>query len=372
MAVILVIGGILLALVVVNALCWPRVRIGGAAAPGAVSILIPARDEAERIGAAVAAALAQGAAVGETLVYDDHSSDGTAERARAAAAGDPRLRVLPPAPLPEGWCGKTFACARLATAARGEWLLFLDADARLRPGAAARLVAEAERRRCTLLSAWPGLELRSFWERTLLPLLNHVVFTLFPAPLSFFSNRAALGLAHGACILAQRAEYERTGGHAMVRAELFEDTALARAWRAAGGRALCLDGQDVATVRMYDSFGGIWRGFEKNIRPAFRRELSFWCFLAFRAACFLWPFLALPWALARSADARPAAGAAAAVLLGRAAQAARFGYPLWSCLLHPLAEGALLAVGATSWYKCRWGGGIQWKSRTYLGKGKPS
>ena len=371
MAAIFVISLMLLGFVVVNAWRWPRVRRAGAAAPGAVSILIPARDEAERIGAAVSAALAQDDTVGEALVYDDHSSDGTADRARAAAAGDPRLRVLPPAPLPADWCGKTFACAQLAAAARGEWLLFLDADTQLKPGAAARLVAEASARGCTLLSAWPGLELRSFWERALLPMLNHVVFTLFPAPLSLLSNRPSLGLAHGACILARRAEYERTGGHAMARAELFEDTALARAWRAAGERGLCLDGQDVVTVRMYDSFGGIWRGFQKNIRPAFRREANFWLFLAFRAAFFLWPFLALAWAWGRSAEWRPAAGAAAAALLGRFAQAARFGYPRWSCLLHPLAEGALLAVGGASWYKWRWGRGVEWKSRIYP-KRKPS
>lgn len=354
-----------LVLVIINAIAWPRVGRGGSLRDGTVSILIPARNEAEHIGAAVAAALAQGAVVAEVLVYDDHSTDGTAERARAAAGGDPRLRVLAPEPLPPGWCGKPFACARLAAAARGEWLLFLDADTRPQPEAAARLVAEAERRGCTLLSAWPGLELRGFWERALLPLLNHVVFTLFPAPLSFRSNRPAFGLAHGACILARRAAYERTGGHSLVRGELFEDTALARAWRAAGERALCLDGQDIVRVRMYDSFAAIWRGFLKNIRPAFRRELSFWLFLLFRGTLFLFPFAALPAALALGGDWRPAAGAAAAALAGRLAQARRFDYPLAHILLHPVAEGALLAVGVASWYQWRWGGGVAWKSRTY-------
>ncbi|MBM4156350.1 MAG: hypothetical protein FJ221_15170 [Lentisphaerae bacterium] len=82
----------------------------------------------------------------------------------------------------------------------------------------------------------------------------------------------------------RRDEYLRTGGHAMVRRELFEDTTLARAWRAAGRSGLCVDGQDVVRVRMYDSLEAIWAGFQKNVYPAFRHEASFWLFLRRRCA----------------------------------------------------------------------------------------
>lgn len=370
MFTIFVISVFLLALMGYNLLGWPRVAPCGKTAPASVSILIPARNEEFNIGAALEGVLAQpDEVVREILVYDDHSTDRTAEIVAAFAARSDRVRRIPPQPLPEGWCGKPFACSRLAAEAQGEWLLFLDADTMLQPDAAARIVAEAIRRRLTLLSCWPGLELRGFWEKVFMPMLNHVVFTLFPAPLSVTRQRPALGLAHGACILLRREEYVRTGGHDLVRHELFEDTALARAWRAAGLRGLCLDGQAVVRVRMYDSLGAIWTGFQKNVYPAFKHETSFWLFLAFHFTFFVLPFVVAPAQAAAGVLSLPAWGAALAALLSRAAQAQRFGYPRGSVLLHPLAECALLAVALTSWYKCHAGAGIEWKGRTYRGKG---
>lgn len=354
----------LLALTLWNVLCWPRVgsETTGVEA-GAVSILIPARDEESNIAACLDAAVAQGEAVCEILVYDDHSADATPRIVEEYARG--RVRRLAPTPLPAGWCGKTFACAQLAAAARGRWLLFIDADARLRENAVARAVAEAEARGVSLLSCWPALELQSFWERALMPLLNFVVFTLYPAPLAFKRNDAALGLAHGSFILARRDAYERTGGHSLVRGEIFEDTRLAQSWRARGEKSLCLDGGDVLSVRMYRSFVEIWRGFQKNFFPAFRRERSFWAFVALHFALFLLPFLLAP-ALWSNQAARPFLSLSiAAVVFTRLALALRFRQPLWSVLLHPLGEAVLLALGVSSWWLCRRGRGVEWKGRRY-------
>ncbi len=102
--------------------------------------------------------------------------------------------------LPEGWCGKTFACASLAAEARGDWMLFLDADARLSPDAVSRMMAEAGQRACTFLSSWPGLVLASAWERALMPMLNFVVFTLFSAPLSLLGDNGPWSRFRGASI----------------------------------------------------------------------------------------------------------------------------------------------------------------------------
>lgn len=354
----------LLALSLWNVLRWPRVRPGaGVVEANTVSILIPARDEESNIAACLDGALAQGKVVCEILVYDDHSTDATPRIVEEYAWR--RVRGLAPEPLPAGWCGKTFACARLASEARGHWLLFIDADARLRENAVARAVAEAEARGVSLLSCWPALELRSFWERALMPLLNFVVFTLYPAPLAFKRNDASLGLAHGSFILARRDAYERTGGHELVREEIFEDTRLAQRWRERGERSLCLDGRDVLSVRMYRSFSEIWLGFQKNFFPAFRRGRSFRAFVALHFAVFLLPFLLAP-ALWSDATARPlAALSIAAVLATRLALALRFRHPLWSVLLHPLGECVLLALGVSSWWRCRSGRGVVWKGRRY-------
>jgi hypothetical protein len=223
---------VLLGVATWNALAWPRIA-GGESQTGArrVAILIPARNEADNLAACLDAALAQGEIVKEILVYDDHSTDETPAIIKEYATREARVRLVSSAPLPADWCGKTFACAQLAEAARGEWLLFLDADARLDVGAAARMLREAERRRLTLLSCWPALELVGCWEKTLMPLLNFVVFTLYPAPLALRRPDASLGLAHGACLLAHRATYALVGGHGAVRDQLFEDVRLAQLWR---------------------------------------------------------------------------------------------------------------------------------------------
>ena len=196
-------------------------------------------------------------------------------------------------------------------------------------------------------------------------MLNFVVFTLFPAALSLHKSDPSLGLAHGACILVRKDDYHETGGHQLVFDQIFEDTCLARAWLASGRRGLCLDGQDLVRVRMYDSLAEIWRGFQKNFFPAFSRSLSFWIFIIFHACCFLIPFTILPMFAFGYVELWPIGAAALAVLMIRLVQSWRFRYPYWSILLHPMAETILIAIGLSSWWKCLWGQGVEWKGRIY-------
>jgi glycosyltransferase involved in cell wall biosynthesis len=343
-----------------NVAAWPRLRPSAAARPGAVSVLIPARDEEANIAACLDGVLRQGETVSEVLVYDDHSTDRTAQLVSQYGARDRRVRLVRASPLPPGWCGKNYACAKLAAQASGEWLLFIDADARLSEGAAGALVEEAIGREITFLSAWPGLVMSGFAERALMPMLNFVVLTLFPAPLAAARDDASLGLAHGACILAHRRTYCRVGGHRMVRGEIFEDTRLAKLWRANGARGLCLDGQALVRVRMYASLAEIWRGFQKNFYPAFRRAPSFWAFIVLHAT-----LLSAPLVLLLGGHARLAAAAAASLLATRLLLALRFHHPLWSAFLHPLAEVMLITLGLSSWRRCQSGKGVEWKGRRY-------
>ncbi len=370
-----IINLLILALVAWNALAWPPlkpVRQPAEDAGEECSILIPARNEAHNLADCLEAALAQGPCVREVIVCDDHSSDATVAIARRFARLDPRVRLIGAPPLADGWSGKSWACLALAQAAEGRWLLFIDADVRLAEGAAAAMIAAARRRRASFLSCWPGLALGGFWERALMPLLNFVVFTLHPAPLALRRTDPSLGLAHGACILARAGAYHRLGGHRLVPGEMFEDTALARAWRAGGERAICLDGSRIVSVRMYDSLPAIWQGFKKIFRPAFRRQTSFWLFFGFHGTCFLLPFVALPFvALPFAGGAWPFWLAAGAVLAMRALQAWRFGYPAWAALLHPPAQALLLANGLASWWALRSGSGVEWKGRTYHARPRP-
>jgi len=357
---LLVVTVFLLMISLVNVLFWPKPRRARQAYAGEVSVLIPARNEEANLPACLETVLQQGGTVREVLVYNDHSTDGTERIVHEFVARDARVRSVEVLPLAEGWCGKNFACAQLANAATGKFLLFIDADARLTEGAAARMAEEMNARRLTFLSCWPGLDLVSFWERALMPMLNFVVFATFPSPLSLLLGSPSLGLAHGACLMFERATYEEVGGHSAVRDQIFEDTRLAQLWREAHERGLCLDGQDVVRVRMYSSFAEIWQGFQKNFFPAFKYELSFWFFMLFHAAVFLTPFV---WLVV--SPSLTILLVALAVLLIRLVLAWRFRQPLWAALLHPLAEGILLALGLSSWWRCKSGRGVAWKGREY-------
>src|SRR5262249_32606758 len=151
------------------------------------------------------------------------------------------------------------------------------------------------------------------------------------------------------------------GGHAAVRDQIFEDTRLAQLWRSRNERGLCLDGQDLVRVRMYTSFEEIWRGFQKNFFPAFRHETNFWLFLAIHLSVYLAPF-----ALLLIAPSLVMASAVIAVLLTRIALALYFRHSLALAFLQPLSEAVLIAIGLSSWWRCRSGKGVTWKGREYF------
>jgi len=358
--IVAVLAAISLVITLANVLTWPRVEPAGEPADGRVSLLIPARNEEANIAACLDAALAQ--ELHEIIVCNDHSSDGTA---RILAGYGDRIRVIEPGVLPPGWSGKCFACDALGRHAEGDWLLFLDADARLQPGAVRRILAQAQELDVTFLSCWPQLEMRGLAERLVMPLLNFVVFTLFPAPLQFRRRDPSLGLAHGACIMMRRQEYLAIGGHESVKNELFEDTRLARVWRERGFRGACLDGTGTVRVRMYDSLRAVFNGFQKIVFPAFDGHAGFWTFWVLHATVFWSPFL-FCWTAFRGEPAGLLfAAAAGCVLLARLALAFRFAHPIWSALLHPVGQAVLLAAGLSSWARVTWGHGLGWKGRYY-------
>jgi glycosyltransferase involved in cell wall biosynthesis len=358
--ILLVVNLFIFGVTLANVALWPRLRRATRKWPDEVSVLIPARNEVSNLPSCLDAVLKQDETVLEILVYDDHSTDDSAKVISEYAERDLRLRAIEPVPLASGWLGKNFACSRLAREAKGKWLLFIDADAQLAESAAARMVEEMQMRRLKFLSCWPGLEMGKFWERALMPMLNFVVLTIFPTPLSLALDRPSLGLAHGACLMIERESYFSIGGHSAVRDRIFEDCSLARLWRERGERSLCLDGQDVVRVRMYESFGQIWRGFQKNFFPAFHLERSFWAFITLHFLVFL-----LPWLLLITAPTRSAALAAGTVFVARVALALRFRHPAWSALLHPVGELILISIGISSWRRIKSGRGVDWRGRRY-------
>lgn len=354
--------------VFINVLTWPKGRGGFDLQNVRVSVLIPARNEESRIGQCLDTVLAHGNVVGEVLVYNDHSTDATGGIVDDYVRRDARVRTVDALPLPVDWCGKNFACFRLAHAAESSWLLFIDADVRLAPNAIEAALSEALRRNATMVSLWPRIAVGGFWEQILMPMLNFVVFTAYPTWLAQTRKDASFGLAHGACILAHRDTYMRVGGHEAVRDEIFEDTRLARAWRQSGHTSICLDGQELVCVRMYESLGEIWRGFQKNFYTAFHSRAMFWLFLTVHGCVFALPFFVLPFCVVAGAGYLAWVIAVVSIIATRLALAARFRQPAWTVFFHPIAQSVLIALALSSWWRCASGQGVEWKGRSYRGE----
>jgi chlorobactene glucosyltransferase len=229
-----------------------------------VSVVVPARDEERGIGAAVASLRALDYPRFEVVVVDDESRDGTLAAARAAAGDDPRVRVLAGGALPPGWVGKSWACWQAVRVARGDWLLFTDADVVHAPDSLGRAVTMARRLGRGGLTLFPTIDCEGALERLVTPAAVTAIGTFVaPGPLAR-SRRSRVAVAAGGYILVERGVYEAAGGHAGIRSRMVEDVCLAEAVKRGGHLLVPMPAGPLARVRMYHGGREVWGGWSKN------------------------------------------------------------------------------------------------------------
>lgn len=217
-------------------------------AAGELSVIIPARNEERRLAPLLRSLAAQEPRPREVLVVDDGSTDGTAELAVSLGA-----RVVAGEPLPAGWSGKSWACWQGARASGGGLLLFLDADTWLMPGALSKLLTAYESQGSGVLSVQPYHAVRAFYEH--LSAFFNIVLMASTNAFTILGDRIAPSAAFGPCVLCRRDEYERVGGHQVVRDDVLEDIGLGQAFSRAGLPARAYAGRGAIAFRMYP--GGI-------------------------------------------------------------------------------------------------------------------
>ncbi|ETW98203.1 MAG: hypothetical protein ETSY1_19755 [Candidatus Entotheonella factor] len=230
----------------------------------AISVLIPARNEAASIRAAVEAALNSHDVALEVIVLDDHSEDETAAIVRQLAATAPRVRLESAPPLQAGWCGKQHACATLAEHASHPLLVFVDADVRLASDGLARMAAFLQNSRASLISGVPRQETMTLGEKLLIPLIHFLLLSFLPMHRMRQSSHPAYGSGCGQLFMARRDAYVKAGGHAAIRTSLHDGLTLPRAFRRAGLMTDLFDATDIATCRMYHNWSEVWNGLAKN------------------------------------------------------------------------------------------------------------
>ncbi|HEX9371854.1 MAG TPA: glycosyltransferase [Roseiflexaceae bacterium] len=341
-----------------------------------VSVLIPARNEAARIRACMDGLARQTYRGFEVIVVDDHSSDGTADVVRSYAAGLPALEIVPGAALPAGWAGKCWACWQAAGRARGEWLLFLDADVLPAPDLLAALIARAVGRRLDLLTLMPLLRLGSAAELLVMPAFFALLYDLYPLA-EVSDPRSPIAFANGPCLLISRQVYAAVDGHRAVRASILEDTELGQRLKAAGYRLEAAAAPDLIAARMYDGWSSLSEGLGKNAVAGYQSggARSSWVSMRQALAVFLPGALLVIGALL--ALGRPGAPIGAVLMLHGALLAAlailcwgwlarrryRIG-PWWGALL-PIGMVIYFGLAARALLRLRSGRGVTWKGRTF-------
>ena len=231
-----------------------------------VSVIVPARNEARNIARCVRSILRSRYPTLELIVVNDHSQDDTAALAHDAAAGDARLRVVSSAPLPNGWFGKQWACATGVGVARGDVLLFTDADTEHAPDLLPRAVNALFRADVGLLTVAGHQETHSFWERLLQPQVFWMLLVRYGGTESVsHAHRAEDVIGNGQFLLVRRAAYESIGGHESVRDKVAEDLMLAQRFFRAGHGVRLVRGEEQLATHMYASLPELIAGWGKNI-----------------------------------------------------------------------------------------------------------
>lgn len=342
-----------------------------------LSIIIPARNEELAIARSVTAASTQAYPNFEVIVVDDASTDAT-PRILASLREDfaPRVSIIAGRPLPPGWVGKCNACDHAASIARGEWLLFLDADTDAAPGLTAALLAVAVEQRLDAVSIQPFVETGTRAERLTLPAFFRFAMNVFPAMRRFnpeMDERDAL--ANGQCFLFRASAYRAIGGHAAVKDKVLEDVELAHLVRRSGMRYALLTGYDLIRVRMYRSASEVIEGMGKHAGAGMRLSANrgFLTFGGLFATTLGPPLLCLAGAIiAATGDASGAlamlAGLAAwlfSVYVWQRASRPLFGLPAAWALAAPVGLLAYGLIAARGMLRAALGLGVRWKGRVY-------
>jgi len=230
-----------------------------------ISVLIPARNEEKNIGRLLEDLRKQACFNLEILVFDDESTDSTAETVRQAAAKDPRVRLLVSDGLQEGWLGKNRACHQLGTEARGAYFMFIDADVRIGNDFISKVLAGANKNATGLLSIFPRQVMCTPGEWSTVPVMNYILLTLLPLILVSKAKYSSLSAANGQFMLFDAAVYRKYSPHKHFRDKKVEDIAIIRYLKQEKVPVACLAGEGDITCRMYGNFAEAVHGFSKNI-----------------------------------------------------------------------------------------------------------
>lgn len=271
---------------------------------------------------------------------------------------------------PPGWLGKPHALFQGAARARGDLLLFADADVVFAPTALSHAAAELEGERLDLLALFPKVVMSGFWENVLLP---YLAVSYFFGPAFWFNSdrqkRAAAGA--GAGMLLRSTAYRAAGGHEAIRASVIDDMGLAIRVRRSGGRCRMAMADNLMRLRMYRGFREVFDGFTKNLAFVFEGRMSAFLLLSTLFTFVAWTLPAVVLVAAAAGAPVPRAVVGVSVFAygltaaTRAAMGLYLGYPLWSAFTQPLTALVWMAITLRSLTQRFLHRELVWRGRRY-------
>jgi chlorobactene glucosyltransferase len=346
-----------------NALASPMLKNGPACkSVPFISVLIPARNESENIRGCLESLLKQDYPHLEILVLDDFSTDDTAEIVQLVTQQNSCVHGIKGRDLPDGWTGKNWACFQLSQQAKGDILIFTDADNRYARKAVSKTVGWMQKLNLDLFSAFPQQHTFTLAEKLVVPSVYMTVYCYLPLWLTYYLPFPSLAAANGQWLAFTKQAYQKLGGHATVKNQIVEDTWLARLAKKREMKILTAAGTGEVFGRMYHNCSEIWQGFSKNLYGLMGyKKVPFFCLLTFMFIGYICPYLFIfykPLALC----------AALAVLLNvtlRFILSYKYKDPYITILLHPLAILFTILIGLNS-LRVFNQGSLEWKGRKIL------
>lgn len=265
-----------------------------------VSICIPARNEEAVIERCVTSALKQDYEQFEVLVLDDNSTDNTTHILSQLSRIIANLSHLKGREKPVDWLGKPWACHQLSEAAKGDILVFVDADVWLEPTVLSNTVSLLNEN--DAITIWPEQKLESFWENMIIPLIYFALFTLLPAKYverlprwmpSFLHNtfRTKFVAACGQFFAFNKTSYDSINGHESVKDQVVEDMELAKTLKSKNMKLSMMHGEQAVYCRMYTTHNEIWNGFKKNFLAGFNNLFEFHFMWTIHSLVYILPIL---------------------------------------------------------------------------------
>ncbi|HSV75912.1 MAG TPA: glycosyltransferase family 2 protein [Bacteroidales bacterium] len=254
-----------LLVVITNLITRPWLRSGKSADQPLVSVLVPARNEEKNLPLLLKSLSGQNYNNIEVIVYNDLSEDRTDQIVSEFSTHDGRVRLINGVDLPEGWLGKPHACHRLSEHARGEYLMFIDADVVIGPELINQSLSHTRKLRLDLLSIFPVQIMDSFGERISVPLMKWILLSLLPLILTRVSGWKAFSAANGQFMLFKTEAYRKFSFHKLAKNEIVEDIKIFKLAKKMGLSCQTLIGTHQIKCRMYGSFSQAITGFSKNV-----------------------------------------------------------------------------------------------------------